>query len=76
MTIFAFPCADFDRPLNQKDFETNDDYRGLTKRELFAAMAMQGLAANNGFTKTGLTMESMATNAVQSADALIAELDK
>jgi hypothetical protein len=41
----------------------------LTKRELFAAMAMQGLLANP-FTETNLVGEE----AVKQADRLIAEL--
>ena len=43
---------------------------GLTKRELFAAMAMQGLLAR------GTLMPSIAMRAVENADALLAELAK
>ena len=47
-------------------------YTGLTKRELFAAMAMQGLM--------GLPVEmshvAAARSAVEQADALLAELAK
>ena len=46
---------------------------GLTKRELFAAMAMQGLLSNN--TQEGYWRE-FAKRAVDAADALIAELSK
>lgn len=48
---------------------------GLTKRELFAAMAMQGLLAswgNHDVTDSG----DLASDAVRAADALIAELSK
>lgn len=48
-------------------------YNGLTKRELFAAMAMQGMLAN------GLHRNAAHVNAiyaVQHADALINELNK
>lgn len=48
-------------------------YNGLTKRELFAAMAMQGMLAN------GVDRHDAHTNAiyaVQHADALINELNK
>ena len=44
---------------------------GLTKREYFAAMAMQGLLAND----SGL-ITSKARDAVKSADLLIEELNK
>ena len=48
---------------------------GLTKRELFAAMAMQGqLAHRNGYTENGYGV--IASDAVEFADALIAELNK
>jgi hypothetical protein len=45
---------------------------GLTKRELFAAMAMQGLLSNN--TQEGYWHE-FAKRAVDAADALIEALD-
>lgn len=44
---------------------------GMTKRELFAAMALQGLIANS--TRSG-TIEMAADYALQLADALLAEL--
>ena len=51
---------------------------GLTKREYFSAMAMQGLVANNfspnGF-QNGSEIELMKV-AVSCADALLAELEK
>lgn len=43
---------------------------GLTKRELFAAMAMQGLMKYPG------NPDYVAHMAIQAADALIAELNK
>jgi phage terminase large subunit-like protein len=47
---------------------------GLTTRELFAAMAMQGLLSRN---KTHDWMEyEISISAVSQADALIAELNK
>jgi hypothetical protein len=46
--------------------------RGLTKREYFAAMAMQGILA----CSEGGTFESVKEFAVKHADALIAELNK
>ena len=48
---------------------------GLTKREYFAAMAMQGMsAACQGFDSNGL--DNLAKYAIQAADALITELNK
>ena len=47
-------------------------YPGLTKRELFAAMAMQGLMARPGMR---LSLDHLAMDAVCQADALIAELN-
>lgn len=46
---------------------------GLTKRELFAAMALQGILANYG--RMG-SREQYAQEAVMHADLLIAELAK
>ena len=48
--------------------------KGLTKREYFAAMAMQGIIAN----KDGLDIkiERIVESAVDTADALIEELNK
>lgn len=43
---------------------------GLTKRELFAALAMVGILAND------MVWESVPKAAVEHADALLAELDK
>lgn len=48
---------------------------GLTKREYFAAMAMQGLASYNG-TMDEHNPETNASRAVEIADALLKELDK
>jgi hypothetical protein len=48
---------------------------GLTTRELFAAMAMQGLCACQGAYEEW-TVEQKSAVAVRQADALIAELNK
>ena len=50
------------------------NYTGLTKREYFAAMAMKGIIAN----KDGLDIkiERIVESAVDTADALIEELNK
>lgn len=46
---------------------------GLTKRELFAAMVMQGWVVEGGKEET---CEEMAHSSVRIADALLAELEK
>jgi hypothetical protein len=56
-----------------KDDLTIDDEHGLTKREYFAAMAMQALLSDPNIATT---YSKYAENAVQAADALIAELNK
>ena len=48
---------------------------GLTRRELFAAMAMQGILANEGADATSYEA-NVSVHAVAHADALTAELDK
>lgn len=63
----AFPIA-LPRGKNQPDFDVAG---GLSKRELFAAMAMQGLAS--GVDEDG-DPDMMATFAVACADALIERL--
>jgi len=47
---------------------------GLTKRELFAAMSMQGQIAYSG--PGSYSQETMVKEAVSNADALLAELEK
>lgn len=49
------------------------NHTGLTKREHFAAMAMQGLCSHSGDYHLP---EHMAKDAVMYADALLAELEK
>lgn len=48
---------------------------GLTKRELFAAMALQGILANSEITKNHRDLNIEQT-AIKFADALINELNK
>ena len=50
-------------------------YPGLTKREHFAAMAMQGLLASAGRNSCNSIMDVIAESAI-AADALLAELDR
>lgn len=51
-------------------------FGGLTKRELFAAMAMQGILANPELVRVYTEEIQIMRSAVNEADALIAELDK
>lgn len=53
-----------------------EDSSGLTKRELFAAMAMQGLLAAESENWKFPDEETLAARAALQADALIAELNK
>jgi hypothetical protein len=55
------------QPILDNQFEDN---KGLTKREYFAGLAMQGMAMSD------LKFEDMAHDAVKMADALLAELEK
>jgi len=52
-------------------------HAGLTKREYFAAMAMQGLIQKWGTAfGDGSVPKAIAMDAIQMADALLAELEK
>jgi len=65
----AFPVLDCEQTPN------NTFQLGLTKRELFAAMAMQGLVGQ--YAQGGMFMEThVAKGAVLYADALLAALEK
>ena len=55
------------QPILDNQFEDN---KGLTKREYFAGLAMQGMASSD------LTYEDIAHDAVKMAEALLKELDK
>lgn len=52
-------------------------YLGVTKREHFAAMAMQGILANSNYSAPRKAkLSGMANDAVAAADWLLAELLK
>ncbi|MBW4475116.1 MAG: hypothetical protein KME45_32765 [Stenomitos rutilans HA7619-LM2] len=58
-------------------YQLDPMHAGLTKRELFAAMAMQGLLASMGLDCRGDDAENQIAHiAVKQADALIAALAK
>jgi hypothetical protein len=57
--------------------KSDPDMRGLTKREYFAALAMQGLIASDvrGSSETPWTSRWIAELAVEQSNALIAALN-
>jgi len=61
-------------PINLVEYNNNYISTGLTKREYFAAMVMQSIIQN----KDGLDIkiERIVESAVDTADALIEELNK
>lgn len=57
----------------------NEETKGLTKRELIAAMAMQGILANPELCQSMSDASdylSLASDSLLAADALLSELDK
>jgi hypothetical protein len=70
--LSAFPQT---AVMNAGRYDWPDEYgrEGLTKRELFAAMAMQGLLAD---PYTSGSHQIVADESIKFADALIAELAK
>ncbi len=63
-------------PEVQKEPQFNFHTYGLTKREYFAAMAMQGIIAAHNIHATGIDNEVNAKTAVNAADALIDALNE
>lgn len=61
-----------DRAFAKPDDSTTDAQQGLTKREYFAAIALQGLLTNPKVEEMG----DVCFGAVQIADAFIKELNK
>jgi len=65
-------------PSSDKVIE-KDSCIGLTKREYFASMAMQGMLSNSGMIDGELTesgAEWIAKHSVMQADSLLRELEK
>lgn len=62
-----------DQPAYPTSSDTDPVCDGLTKRELIAAMAMQGLIAQ---TPVAVSATELARQAVICADALLVELSK
>lgn len=79
--------TDADEPMypcnNPKSKYEENDFRGLTKREYFAAMAIQGSLANGDLYKLIVDeyepseiIAGYASDAIRLADALIEELNR
>lgn len=63
-------------PAFPQDMASHGSFPGLTKREYFAAMAMQGLAARDVMLNDPDVREQLVKRSCQIADLLIDELDK
>ena len=78
----AAPCqGSVDRERNEPrpyQFGNNDFvFQGVTKREYFAGLAMQGILANKNYeAPRRQRLAGMSADAVAAADALLDELDK
>ena len=68
----AFPVADTINPMTGERCDPLNG--GLSKREYFAAMAMQGLVLSNPSQIDTTHIELVAQQAVQYSDALLSEL--
>ena len=66
----AFPFIYHDREGDERVIS------GITVREYFAAMSLQGMYSNNGLVDQWNCEGEMAKNAVRAADALIEALNK
>lgn len=51
-------------------------YFGLTKREYFAGLAMQGVLASSQPYEARMTLEQVASEAIGVADALLKQLEQ
>lgn len=66
---------------NEPVFPIQDEYAGLTKREYFAALAMQGLLSNEAYHNPSerhkmITTSGLCQAAINYANAIIEELNK
>jgi hypothetical protein len=69
----AMPFTEEPYPIDAINTNYGAVATGLTKREYFAVLAMQGLCAHSGDYYTGT---DLAQDAVMYADALLAELER
>lgn len=58
-----------------KDHVDGRDYRGLTKREYFAAMAMQGYCGGEYIGQSGVPHDAIAKWSIEMADELLKQLE-
>lgn len=72
-TTITFSSEDNEKTVNRQIGSTTYEIYGLTKREHFAAMAMQGLLANSSLQ---VGFSGKAEWATEAADALIKALNK
>ena len=63
-----------DMPASPMIIEGLDSCSGLTKREYFAGLAMQGMLSSSDYATS--TWNTVAIEAVEVADALLKELEK
>lgn len=70
-----YPLQDAGFPSNESVVEEGTMH-GLTKREYFTAMAMQGYCGGEFTGQSGMPVESIAKWAVEMADALLGALEK
>lgn len=69
----AFPTKAVTRTEEGVEIE---DCIGLTKREYFAGLAMQGIIQTNPEKNRYNSFKQLAEDSIQMADALLAELEK
>lgn len=65
------------KPNNAWDSESDNGFGGLTKREYFAGLALQGLLANRWSMENGsYQSEDIVKQAISNADELLKQLEK
>jgi hypothetical protein len=66
------------QPITPINYDAAYNSEGLTKREYFAGLAMQGILASNteGLAHGYIDMSGIIQSAVRASDALLAELEK
>lgn len=69
----AFPAMDMNQNMGIDRLELR--YKGMTKRELIAAMAMQGMLAN-GNLETWMDLNEIPKESLKRADELLKQLEK
>jgi len=68
--------SDFMYPISASDDKGWEQELGMTKREYYAAKAMQGYAGGEFTGQSGMPYEQIAEWSVRMADALVCELAK